>query len=127
MERYIIDTNIVSNYFKNILPPEGKSFMRKVFNAIPNISVITQIELLSWETDEQTSQRVNAFVYDSLIYNINSQIVAKAVEIRKSKKVKTPDAIIAATALTNNYTLVTNNEKDFVSIPNLKIINPHKL
>lgn len=41
--------------------------------------------------------------------------------------VKTPDAIIAGTALTFNYTLITNNEKDFASIKGLKIINPYKI
>lgn len=32
--------------------------------------------------------------------------------------------LIAATALTYGYVLVTNNEKDFTNIPKLKIINP---
>ena len=36
---------------------------------------------------------------------------------------KLPDAIIAATALNNNWTLVTRNEKDFKNI-NLDIYNP---
>jgi predicted nucleic acid-binding protein len=55
------------------------------------------------------------------------EIVNICVKIRKGKKIKTPDAIIAATALANGFTLVTDNEKDFEGIPKLKIINPKKL
>jgi len=49
------------------------------------------------------------------------------VNIRRNKKVKTPDAIIAATALAHGFTLITNNEKDFNSIKGLKIVNPFKV
>jgi len=34
-------------------------------------------------------------------------------------------AIIAATALVYDLTLLTNNVADFKSIPNLQIVNPH--
>ncbi|MCF8381671.1 MAG: PIN domain-containing protein [Bacteroidales bacterium] len=44
----------------------------------------------------------------------------------KSKKIKTPDAIIAATAMVHGCTLITNNEKDFNNIKGLKIANPFK-
>jgi predicted nucleic acid-binding protein len=49
------------------------------------------------------------------------------VNIRRNKKVKTPDAIIAATALANGFTLITNNEKDFNNIKGLKIVNPFRI
>ncbi len=38
-----------------------------------------------------------------------------------------PDAIIAATALAQGLTLITNNEKDFNNIKGLKIVNPFKV
>jgi len=41
--------------------------------------------------------------------------------------IKTPDAIIAATALAYDLTLTTNNEKDFSHIKGLKIVNPYKV
>ncbi|WP_409017754.1 PIN domain-containing protein [Dyadobacter sp. CY323] len=49
------------------------------------------------------------------------------VNLRKQRRIKTPDAIIAATALANNFTLVTDNEKEFTNIPKLKIVNPNNL
>ena len=51
MEQYLIDTNIVSDYFSASLPSEGLKFMDSVIDAVPNLSVITQIELLCWKTE----------------------------------------------------------------------------
>jgi len=44
--------------------------------------------------------------------------------IRKSKKIKLPDAILAATAIVYDLTLVTCNSDDFKNIPELKILTP---
>ena len=42
-------------------------------------------------------------------------------------KIKTPDAIIASTAIVNGLTLITRNTKDFKNIEGLKIIDPYEL
>jgi predicted nucleic acid-binding protein len=96
-------------------------------DSIPNISIITQIELLCWKTDESTSQNVKNFIGDSIVFNINPEVIEHCVDLRKTKKIKTPDAIIAATALTYDFTIITNNEKDFENINGLKIANPYKV
>ena len=127
MERYVIDTNAVSDYFSASLSDKGLDFMDGVFDAVPVISIITQIELLCWNTSESIEESVNAFIHDSLILEINPDVVAHCVLLRRNKKIKTPDAIIAATALAYGYTLVTNNERDFAGIRGLKLLNPMKL
>lgn len=101
--------------------------MDSVIDSIPNLSIITQIELLCWMTDSNSEQKVKDFIVDSNVLDISSDVIIYCVNQRKGKKIKTPDAIIAATALAYNYTLITNNEKDFVYIEGLKIINPHKI
>ena len=40
---------------------------------------------------------------------------------------KLPDAIIAATALTHGFTIVTRNTDDFKTIVGLPTINPHEV
>jgi hypothetical protein len=40
---------------------------------------------------------------------------------------KTPDAIIAATAIVHGLTLLSRNLKDFTSIQGLMVIDPHTL
>lgn len=127
MEQYLIDTNSVSDYFSAAFSAAGMQFMDTVLDAIPNLSIITQIELLCWRTNPFIEQKIIEFIADSIILNINFDVIKHCVNLRKSKKSKTPDAIIAATALAYNYTLITNNERGFSNIEDLKIINPAKL
>ena len=127
MEQYLIDTNVVSDYFSASFSAAGMAFMDTAIDAIPNISIITQIELLCWKTDAATEQNVQNFIADSIVLDITPDVITQCVNLRKGKKIKTPDAIIAATALAYGYTIITNNEKGFANIKGLKIINPHKV
>lgn len=127
MEQYLIDTNVISDYFSASLPENGLQFMDSVIDALPNLSVISQIELLCWKTDAAKEQRVKDFIADSTIFDITPNVISHCVNIRRNKKVKTPDAIIAATALAHGFALITNNEKDFNNINGLKIVNPLKV
>ena len=127
MEQFLIDTNVVSDYFSASLSEAGMLFMDAAIDNIPNLSVITQIELLCWKTDAATEQKVNDFIGDSVVLDISPDVIIQCVKLRKGKKIKTPDAIIAATALAYGYTMITNNEKDFAHIEGLKIVNPHKI
>jgi predicted nucleic acid-binding protein len=60
-------------------------------------------------------------------YNVeyNKNIEEKTIDIRKEINIKIPDAIIAATAITYDCTLVTRNVDDFKNLSNLKIFNPY--
>lgn len=127
MERYLIDTNVISDYLSASLPLPGIALLDEVVDAVPRLPVITQIELLCWNTDETTEQYVRNFIADSLVFDITSEVINHCVSLRKGKKIKTPDAIIAATALAHNLTIITNNEKDFAGIKGLHFVNPHKL
>ncbi len=118
---------MVSDYFFASLPETGMVFLNTVIDAVPNLSVITQIELLCWQTDAITEQHVKNFIADSSILNITPDVIAHCVTLRKSKKMKTPDAITAATALANGFVVIIANEKDFINIKGLAIVNPHKL
>lgn len=127
MEQYLIDSNVVSDYLSASLSAAGIDFLDSVIDAVPNLSVISQIELLCWNTDKATTENVKNFIADSVILDISPDVIAHCVALRKDKKIKTPDAIIAATALAHGFVLITNNEKDFANIKGLKIVNPHKL
>jgi predicted nucleic acid-binding protein len=127
MERYLIDTNVISDYFSASLSANALLFMDSVIDAIPNLSVITQIELLCWKTDAAREQAVKDFISDSVILEITPDVISFCVNIRREIRIKTPDAIIAAVALANDYTLISNNDKDFKGINGLKYINPYKI
>lgn len=126
MEQFLIDTNVVSDYLSASFSEKAMSFMDEAINQVPNLSVITEIELLCWKTDSSTEEKVRSFIAESTVVNIGSDVIASCVKLRKGRKIKTPDAIIAATAIANNYTLITNNEKDFAGITGLSLRNPHR-
>ena len=117
----------MSGYFCASFPAAGMQFMDTTIDAISNLSVITQIELLCWKIDTDTEQKVKDFISDSIVLDITPDVIIQCVNVRKGKKIKTPDAIIAATALPFGYTIITNNEKDFANINGLKFVNPNKL
>ena len=52
MEQYLIDTNVISDYFSKLFPEVGINLIDEAIDATPNLSIITQIELLSWKTDD---------------------------------------------------------------------------
>jgi predicted nucleic acid-binding protein len=52
---------------------------------------------------------------------LNSAIALKAIELRQGKSISLADSILAATTLTYNLTLFTENVKDYSSIKGLKI------
>ena len=119
-----MDTNAVIDYLGNRLPSKSESLMD---NLPPLISVITRIEWLGWyQINSEQNQNLQSFIDNSTIYNLEEHVILKTIQLRQKHKIKIPDAIIAATALTHNFILITNNEKDFKDINGLKILNPWK-
>jgi tRNA(fMet)-specific endonuclease VapC len=124
-EAYLIDTSAVIKYLAVVFPPKGILFMDKIVNAESNISFITAIELQVWNPSKPSDlQTCLTFIAGSNIILIEAPIISQAVLIRKKHKLKIPDAIIAATAIVNNYTLVADNDKDFKKVAGLKYVNP---
>ncbi|MEO7312709.1 MAG: type II toxin-antitoxin system VapC family toxin [Chitinophagaceae bacterium] len=122
---FLIDSNVVINVLNNLLPPNGKAFVAAL---PPIISEVTRMELLGWPnaTPAQLAP-VQAFMQKATLLPINEAIILQVIAVRQSKKIKQGDAIIAATALVYDYTIVTSNVGDFKSIPGLIIIDPQTL
>jgi predicted nucleic acid-binding protein len=125
MGQYLIDTNIVSKYLSGLLPVKGELLLDTVVDSIPQLSVITQIELLSWRSGFEG--RVGEFVNDSIIFALTPEVVEACIKLRRERKMRTPDAIIAATAIVSDLILLTDNEIDFLGVHRLEVINPNKL
>ncbi len=124
MGTYLIDTNAVIDFFNGSLPLKGQQLLAAI---VPAISVITYIELFSSAKLTAAEQaQLQKFVQMATVYDTMSQaIVVQTIGIRQQRKIKIPDAIIAATALVNGCTLITRNVADFRQIDNLQIIDPH--
>lgn len=126
-KRYLIDSNAMIDYLGATFPASGMDFMHNVIDDTPIISVITKIEVLSFNAPEQHYKLLIDFIQDSAILALSNEIVETCIKIRKAYKTKLPDAIIAATAIVNNQVLITRNSSDFKNIVGLQTLNPHSL
>jgi predicted nucleic acid-binding protein len=125
--KYLWDTNIAIYYLQQQFPPQAEKFMDQILeDNDPSISVITEIELLCWKTsDESDLKTLRNFIKDAVVFELENQIKLTTAAIRKTHKVKLPDAIIAATAIAKDVTLLTRNTKDFEGIDGLSYVNQH--
>ncbi|MDP2336179.1 MAG: type II toxin-antitoxin system VapC family toxin [Bacteroidota bacterium] len=124
--KYLWDTNTAIYYLQQQFSPSAEKFIDELLiNESPIISAITEIELLCWKTaTEKDLEVLNGFISDVLVIELEQVIKLKTAEIRKTHRIKLPDAIIAATAMVYGLTLVTRNIEDFKNITGLATINP---
>ena len=124
---YLLDSNVVIDIIKGDLTPQKVPSLREAFNAQPIISIITQIEILTWQPKDDSIKKLLAdFVAVSIIIPLDERIAQKTIELRRqySKNPKLPDAIIASTAIVNNLTLISSDKVGFPKIVELDLINP---
>jgi len=115
--KILLDTNAVVYFL------EG----RKEFETIGNYSTfynsfITEIELLSFG-DEDRRKTVSDFLKKGKRIDIDNKIIAGTIEIRRTKRLKVPDAIIVASAQKIKADLFTSDEEIIRKVDDSKIIN----
>jgi predicted nucleic acid-binding protein len=125
---FLIDTNVVIDYTSNLLPENGSVFVEQIFNTNFITSVIVKIEVLGYnEPAPEKMQLLTEFMDTATVLPLDNTITHKTIELRRIKKIKLADAIIAATALIYGLIIVSRNTSDFNNITGLKVINPHSL
>jgi predicted nucleic acid-binding protein len=123
-----IDTSVAIKYLNQTLPAPSIAFIDSFINTDCTISFISEIELQVCNPSNLDDIIVyQQFVSHSDIIGISPGIISETIAIRKNYKLKIADAIIAATALKIDLTLVADNDNDFTRIPLLKYMNPRKL
>ena len=120
-KRYLIDSNTLIEYTGKLLPVSGHDVVTAIINDQFNISFINKIEVLGYAG---ANDKLREFINSANIFRISDGVLEKTIELRKNLKIKIPDAIIAATALTNDLILVTRNTDDFRNMTGLEVMNP---
>ena len=124
--KYLWDTNTVIYFLQKQFSVAAERYMDQTLaHSQPAISAITEIELLCWNTPNNKDLKVlHNFIEEISVFELEKDIKLKTAEVRKKYKIKLPDAIIAATAIIHNLTLITRNTKDFNKIKSLNLSNP---
>ena len=122
---YLLDTNILIYYINDNIPENQLKKINQILKDHFNISVITKMEFLGFRKyNSDTFEKAKEFINYSNSYNLNDKIVESVIGIRRKHNIKLPDAIIAATAINNYFTLITRNVSDFKDIDQVSIYNP---
>ena len=104
----LLDTNILIDYLNGIEAAKGEI---ERYDTVM-ISAITWMEVMVGAKDEETIT-IKAFLSRFVQIPVNSDIAERAVAIRRQTRMRLPDAIIWASAKSENALLVSRNSKDF--------------
>jgi hypothetical protein len=118
----ILDSNTIIYLSKGLLAiddvlPDGEVYA---------VSVVTYMEVMGYLFESVHEEQLVTALFDHLkIIMIDEQIAKQVIALRKHHKIKLPDAIICATALTYHAQLFTNDDR-LKQIKDLKVksINP---
>ena len=89
------------------------------------VSIITKVETLGFSRITMAQVSFFESIFELLtIEPISNQVAERAIKLRQQRKMTLGDALIAATALEYNCTLVTRNISDFDWIKGLVLENP---
>ena len=117
----ILDSNIIIY----AALPEHKLLRDLIKKEAPQISAITKVEVLGFhKLTSQAKGYFETFFEAAFAIPITSSIINRAVHLRQQKKMSLGDALIAATALEHQLTLLTRNISDFEHIQDLTVIDP---
>ncbi|MCD6584754.1 MAG: type II toxin-antitoxin system VapC family toxin [Desulfobacteraceae bacterium] len=88
------------------------------------ISIITYMEILGYSfANVEEEKFIRKLLSIFHIVFINQTIADLTIEIRKTRRIKLPDAVILATAVAENIQLVSRDVDDFSNI-DIKVLNP---
>jgi len=124
--QYLIDTNAVIELLKGHLPSKGDEWLENIVGEnLHHLSVINKIELLGFNGVPAEMQLLEDFIAASNVLPLTEAVVRQTIDIRRTYKIKLPDAVIAATALVHGLTMISRNLSDFERINGLTCVNAH--
>lgn len=101
----VLDTNVVLYHL-------GGRLSSPVGEGRNCVSIVTQLELLSYPNITPTEEaQIQSLLDDLTVVGLEPDICHSTVYLRRAYRLRLPDAIICATALALDATLLTNDKK----------------
>lgn len=121
----LVDTDILIDVANNISIAINR-LKAEAQNSSLVISIVTQMELIVGCRNKTELQNLDKFLQHYQLIPINESISEKAVELVKTYRLShgllIPDALIAATAIAFDISLLSKNQKDYHFIPELNLL-----
>ena len=105
----LFDTNILIDYLNGV--DAAKVEVERPADRL--VSIITWMEVLAGARDEAEEDVIELFLRDFRVVDLTRRVARGAVEIRRARRIRLPDAIVWASARAESALLVTRNTKDF--------------
>lgn len=120
---YVLDTNAIIYFLSGEPAPVELIAKAQAQGDIIYVPTIVRLELLS-KPDISSDERSLIFDFLEVCRYIQLDIAQAdiAADIRRIYKLKTPDSIVAASALYTGATLVTRNSKDFSRVKEISVL-----
>lgn len=117
----LLDTNIVIHASQ----PGGGWLSPWTGHPDAAIASVSRVEALGFAGISDAEEvAIRRFLLRCPAYPLDDDVIERAVKLRRQKRMKLGDAIIAATALEYGLPLVTRNVDDFKHLTGLTLINP---
>jgi predicted nucleic acid-binding protein len=120
---YTLDTNAIIYYLDE--DPDVVQVLDPLFgqDIAIFVSAVTELELLSHPglTEEEIAE-IAQLLTSVVVFPLESRLAHLAGYLRRQYRIKTPDSVVAATALLTHTTLVTRNVRDFQNIDHLSLL-----
>jgi predicted nucleic acid-binding protein len=117
----LIDSNIIIYAAKS----EYTALRQFIEEHAPAVSIISYIEVLGYHRlNDDDREFLEQFFQAAWILPMSDGVVKWAVRLRQRRKITLGDAIVAASALAHERTLVTHNTEDFRWIDEIKLFDP---
>jgi hypothetical protein len=105
----VLDTNIVVDFLLG--RPEALREMRRYERRA--ISLITWIEVLAGARDDVEESALEGVLAQFEVLGIGIEVAGLAARLRRTRRIRLPDALIWASATQAGGLLVTRNTRDF--------------
>ena len=118
----LLDSNIVI-----YAAQADHAFLRRIISEDENaaVSAVSLIEIFGYPGLDEEDNRIFYEILGKVrILRVGNNIVVRAIKLRQQRRMSLGDAIIAATALEHDLTLITHNTRDFRRIGNLDLYDP---
>ncbi len=133
--KYLLDTNVLSELFKKHPEPKVSKWLAEADQESLFLSVLVLGEIRKGIEKMEPNPRKTRLVhflekdvpaqFEERILPVDSEVAGAwgLLEAQASRPLPTVDALLAATALVHNLTLVTRNTGDF-PFSKIKLLNP---